>query len=424
MALAGCAATGKTDEAKTPDKTDEAREWAEKKLASMSLTDKVGQMFVHLAYGKTADTDDAADVKKNRELHGVDNANELVDKYRLGGVIYFNWSNNLEDPKQIAELSNGMQKTALAQKSEVPLLVSTDQETGAVVRLGPPATEFPGNMALGAGRDRGDARTAASIAGQELRAVGINQNFAPSGDVNVNPENPVIGVRSYSSDPKLVAKFTSSQVKGFQGKDGVSATAKHFPGHGDTNVDSHTDLPRIEHTREQWEELDAPPFKAAIKSGVDSIMSAHIQFPALDESEDPATLSKPILTGMLREELGFDGVITTDSLSMQGVRELYPDDEVPVRAIKAGVAEMLVITDVCLCEYTDHGHCGIVIDEEIANDQTVEQLVRAAVSHAAAGADIVAPSDMMDGRVAAIRAGLDAGGFAQTAIMSYAAKYC
>lgn len=342
LAITGCAPPAIEDGEPQADARSQARDWAERKLKSLSLDEKVGQMFTHYAYGQTSGTTEAADVKRNQALHGVDNADELIAKYKLGGVIYFNWSNNLADPGKIAGLSNGMQKTALAQDAGIPLLVATDQETGTVVRLGPPATEWPGNMALGAGRDRGDARDAAAIAGVELRAVGINQNFAPSGDVNVNPENPVIGTRSYSSDPKMVAKFTAEQVKGYQGKRGTAATVKHFPGHGDTHEDSHTDLPRIEHTKEQFDELDAPPFKAAIKAGVDTVMSAHIQFPALDETEKPATLSKPILTGILREELGFDGVITTDSLGMQGVRELYTDAEIPVMAVKAGVDQLLM----------------------------------------------------------------------------------
>ena len=170
--------------------------------------------------------------------------------------------------------------------------------------------------------------------------MGIRQNYAPVADVNVNPANPVIGVRSFGADPEAVGALVAAQVKGYQSA-GVAATAKHFPGHGDTKDDSHAKLPYIHHTREQWLELDAPPFRAAIAAGIDSIMTAHIVVPALDPAEDPATLSRPILTGILREELGYDGVVVTDSLGMQGVRTKYGDDRVPVLALKAGVDQLL-----------------------------------------------------------------------------------
>ena len=166
----------------------------------------------------------------------------------------------------------------------VPLLISTDQEQGQITRIGEPVTQLPGNMALGAGRSPEGAETSARITGEELRAMGLNQNFAPSGDVNVNPANPVIGVRSFSSDPALAAQLSAAAVHGYQDDANVAAATKHFPGHGDTNQDSHTDLPVIEHTREQWEQLDAPPFREAIAAGTDAVMSAHIVVPKLDDS--------------------------------------------------------------------------------------------------------------------------------------------
>jgi beta-N-acetylhexosaminidase len=171
--------------------------------------------------------------------------------------------------------------------------------------------------------------------------MGITQNFAPVADVNVNPANPVIGVRSFGSDAGLVAGMTAAQVRGYEDDAGISSTAKHFPGHGDTAVDSHYGFPIITHTREQWETIDKPPFQAAIDAGIDAIMTAHIQVPALDDSGDPATLSKPIITGILRGEMGYSGVVVTDSLGMQGVRDKYGDDRVPVLALKAGVDVLL-----------------------------------------------------------------------------------
>ncbi|WDG31170.1 glycoside hydrolase family 3 protein [Streptomyces sp. CA-278952] len=309
-------------------------------IAGMSLEEKVGQLFVMRVYGHSATDPDQADIDANLKEIGVRTAAELISTYHVGGIIYFTWAHNTRDPLQIADLSNGLQRAALAGRSRLPLLVSTDQEHGIVCRVGEPATLLPGAMALGAGGSRSDTRRAAWIAGTELAALGVNQNYAPDADVNVNPANPVIGVRSFGSDPDAVAALVAEQVKGYQGA-GVASTAKHFPGHGDTSTDSHTGLPVINHTRAQWEELDAPPFRAAIRARIDSIMTAHIVVPALDPSEDPATLSRPILTGILREELGYDGVVVTDSLGMEGVRTKYGDDRVPVLALLAGVDQLL-----------------------------------------------------------------------------------
>ncbi|MFH9200405.1 glycoside hydrolase family 3 protein [Streptomyces anulatus] len=309
-------------------------------IAGMSLEEKVGQLFVMRVYGHSATDPDQADVDANLKEIGVRTAAELISTYHVGGIIYFTWAHNTRDPHQIADLSNGLQRAALAGRSRLPLLVSTDQEHGIVCRVGEPATLLPGAMALGAGGSRSDTRRAAWIAGAELAALGVNQNYAPDADVNVNPANPVIGVRSFGSDPAAVAALVAEQVKGYQGA-GIASTAKHFPGHGDTSTDSHTGLPVINHTRAQWEELDAPPFRAAIRARIDSIMTAHIVVPALDPSEDPATLSRPILTGILREELGYDGVVVTDSLGMEGVRTKYGDDRVPVLALLAGVDQLL-----------------------------------------------------------------------------------
>ncbi|GAA3303765.1 hypothetical protein GCM10020295_53180 [Streptomyces cinereospinus] len=306
----------------------------------MSLEEKVGQLFVSRVYGHSATAPDQADIDTNLRELGVRTAAELLARYRLGGVIYFTWARNTRTPHQIAELSNGIQQASLDLPRGLPVLISTDQEHGTVARVGRPATLFPGAMAVGAGGSRADARTLGRVAGEELRALGIRQDYSPVADVNVNPANPVIGVRSFGADPEAVAGLVAAEAAGYQGA-GVAATAKHFPGHGDTEVDSHYGFPVIEHTREQWETIDAPPFRAAIRAGVDSVMTAHIMVPALDPSGDPATLSRPILTGILREELGYDGVVVTDSLGMEGVRTKYGDDRVPVLALRAGVDQLL-----------------------------------------------------------------------------------
>ncbi|MEU9172331.1 glycoside hydrolase family 3 protein [Streptomyces sp. NPDC048420] len=309
-------------------------------ISRMTLEEKVGQLFVMRVYGHSATAPDPADVDANLKEIGVRSAAEMIARYRVGGIIYFTWAHNTRDPHQIADLSNGIQKASLEQPRGLPVAISTDQEHGIVCRVGEPATLFPGAMAIGAGGSRKDARSLGRVAGQELRAIGIRQNYSPVADVNVNPANPVIGVRSFGADPQAVAGLVAAEVSGYQGAR-VAATAKHFPGHGDTAVDSHYGFPVITHSRELWEKLDAVPFRAAIRAGIDSIMTAHIQFPALDDSGDPATLSHPILTGILRGELGYDGVVVTDSLGMEGVRTKYGDDRVPVLALKAGVDQLL-----------------------------------------------------------------------------------
>ena len=288
--------------------------WIPGGVAKMSLREKVGQLFVP-AFSSRAD------------------ALAKIKKYRVGGLIYF--PRNFGSPATTAAQSNALQKA-----SKIPLLLGVDEEQGIVSRT-PFITRFPGNMALGATRNPADARAAARATGAELRAVGINLDYAPDADVNVDPRNPVIGLRSFGADPALASTMVTGAVGGYQDA-GVAATAKHFPGHGDTATDSHTGLPVIKHSRAEWERLDAPPFKAAVAAGVDMIMTAHIVVPKLDRSGDPSTLSKTVLTGLLRGELGYQGVITTDSLEMAGVRKKYGDAVVPVRAINAGADQLLM----------------------------------------------------------------------------------
>ncbi|MFG3104944.1 glycoside hydrolase family 3 protein [Streptomyces sp. NPDC048182] len=341
-------------------------------ISRMTLEEKVGQLFVMRVYGHSATAPDQADIDANLAEIGVRTAAELVAKYRVGGIIYFAWAHNTRDPHQIAELSNGIQRASLAQPRGLPVLISTDQEHGIVARVGAPATLFPGAMAIGAGGSKADARSLGRIAGEELRALGIRQDYAPDADVNVNPANPVIGVRSFGADPDAVAELVAAEVTGYQ-RAGVAACAKHFPGHGDTATDSHTGFPVITHTRAQWDELDAPPFRAAIAAGIDAIMTAHLMVPALDDSGDPATLSPAILTGILREELGYDGVVVTDSLGMEGVRTKYGDDRVPVLALKAGVDQLLNPPDLDLAW---NAVLGAVRDGELTEARLDESILR------------------------------------------------
>ena len=314
-------------------------------MRQMTLKQKVGQLFVIEVAGRDAFTASDAAKAVNQRLYGVDTPAQAIAKYRPGGVIYFTTRNNDDNiggPAQVATLSNGLQLAALAPPGPgIPLQISVDQEGGSLVaRFGAPMTQMPGNMALGAGRSTADARRSARIIGTELAAVGVTQPYAPVADVNVNPNNPVIGIRSIGSDPGLVSELVAAQVRGYH-VGGVSSVAKHFPGHGDTGVDSHFGLPEVTHTREQLEEIDLPPFRAAIAAGVDTIMTAHVVLPAIDP-DVPATMSHPILTGLLREELGFDGLIVTDALDMGGATETFPPDVAPVQALLAGADQLLI----------------------------------------------------------------------------------
>ena len=348
-------------------------------LARMTPAEKVGQLFVVELYGQDA----GAASPGNRALYGVDTPAEVVAKYRPGGVIYFDarrGPDNVRDPRQIAKLSNGLQAAARRQPHRIPLLISTDQEGGSVVyRLTAPATAMPGAMALGASRSAAGARRSADVIGTELAAVGINQNYAPVADVNVNPANPVIGVRSPGEDPALVSRMVAAQVQGHH-DGGVAAVAKHFPGHGDTAVDSHLGLPEVTHTREQLEAIDLPPFRAAIAAGVDTIMSAHVVLRSVDPSGAPATMSRPILTGLLREELGYDGLIVTDALDMGGATASYPPDVAPVAAFLAG-ADQLVLApqmDVAYGAVLEAVRTGVIPMRRL--DESVYRILRLKMS--------------------------------------------
>jgi beta-N-acetylhexosaminidase len=374
--VAAASAAGVVGVTATPAVAHRRDDRIEKIISAMSVEAKIGQLFVPYFYGTSATSPSPLDQERNLRELGVRTVAELIAKYHIGGVIYFSgWANNIQDPAQVAELTNGVQRASLALPTPVPSLISIDQEHGANVRIGNGATQLPGAMALGAGRSLSDARTAGWISGTELAALGIHQNFAPVADVNVNPANPIINVRSFGADAREAGRMVAAQVTGYQ-RAGVAACAKHFPGHGDTGQDSHTGLPVITHTREEWDRIDAPPFRAAIAAGVDSIMTAHLQVPALDPSNDPATLSPAILQGVLRGELGFDGVIVTDALNMQGVRTKYGDDRVPVLALKAGADQLLFPPDI---DVAYHGVLAAVRGGEITEerlDESVRRILR------------------------------------------------
>ena len=248
----------------------------------------------------------------------------------VGGIVLFD--KNIAEPVQIATLTNALQRLA-GEAGQPPLLISMDQEGGPVVRLRAGATHFPSAMAFGAAGSEALVAAAAGITARELRAVGVQLNFAPVLDVNTNPRNPVIGVRSYGEDPERVGRLGAAAVRALE-VSGVAATVKHFPGHGDTAVDSHTGLPVVEHDLRRLDRVELAPYRAAIAAGCAAVMTAHIIFRALD-ADRPATVS-PTVLGFLRERLGFGGLIVTDSMAMDAMTEYAPPGEAAVQAVLAG----------------------------------------------------------------------------------------
>jgi beta-N-acetylhexosaminidase len=263
----------------------------------------------------------------------------IIRDFNVGGVVLFRWAGNLETAEQIAELTSGIQNVA-KQENRPPLFISLDQEGGNVVRI-PGATDFPGNMALGATEREDYAYSVGNIIGNELSALGINMDLAPVLDVNVNPDNPVIGLRSFGEDPELVSKLGSAYVRGLKDSSVISV-GKHFPGHGDTATDSHTGLPVVNYSADVLERIHLKPFSAAIKQGLPCIMTAHIIVEALDK-ERPATLSEAVLTELLRKRMNFKGVIMTDAMNMAAISQYYgPMERASVEAIKAGADIVLM----------------------------------------------------------------------------------
>lgn len=304
--------------------------WVEEKLKEMSLEEKVGQLFMvgfEHSLGMKA-------TQVNQQ------AESLVNDYHVGGFILFR--RNVSSPEQVVTLTNDLQKLALSGDAQIPLLISVDQEGGKITRISEGVTVFPGNMPLGATRDKQLARQAAQLMGEDLKNLGIHLNFAPVMDVNNNPQNPVIGVRSFGSDPNLVAELGTAMIQGYHDA-GVFTAVKHFPGHGDTSVDSHISLPTIHHDRKRLDQVELVPFKKAIEAGTDFVMTAHVTFPAIEPTPGlPATLSKRVLTDLLRNELGFQGIIITDDMEMGAIANRYGTGEAAVKAIEAG-ADMILV---------------------------------------------------------------------------------
>ena len=270
-------------------------------------------------------------------FHGTELSQEWIawlQEYRPGGVILF--SRNLVDPEQMARLTNALQEHV----PNPPLLIAIDQEGGPVSRLPQGFTRFPSASTIAACKSPDLAYEVGEVTAKELRAVGITMNMAPVLDVNSNPANPIIGNRAYGDCPEHVCSFGTAVMQGLQSK-GVIPCGKHFPGHGDTSTDSHNVLPVVHATRERLDAVELKPFHHAIQHGLPTIMTAHVRYPALDTNA-PATLSRPIVTDLLRKSLKFHGVILTDDLEMRAILDHWPVGEAAVRSLQAG-ADMVLL---------------------------------------------------------------------------------
>ncbi len=296
-----------------------ASAWVEKTLASLTVNEKIGQLIIPATVG----------MFMNQDTEPFQQARRNITEFHVGGYHMLGEVNMLHEPAGVALLINHMQELA-----KVPLWITADFEGGVGLRyMG--ATRLPRAMAMGATGNTELVELAGRVAALEARALGVHVNFYPVVDVNNNARNPIINIRSFGGDPQLVSKMARAYIRGSQSA-GAMATAKHFPGHGDTSVDSHLELPTIDVDRARLDQIELPPFRAAIEEGVGGVMSAHIALPRIEADKLPATLSSKMLTGVLRTEMNFGGVIFTDAMNMGGVVAHYPEGEAAVRAIKAG----------------------------------------------------------------------------------------
>lgn len=306
-------------EAATPDPTPTSQpsEIIDQYLASMSLEEKVGQLFLVFFEGPSLSP----------------GLRRMIEEYHIGGIVLFSISGNVESPEQVARMIADAQSLASTMPSGIPLFVAIDQEGGPVSRITEGVTYFPSQMALGATGSEELAREVARVRGRELMTLGINMVLAPVLDVNNNPDNPVIGLRSFGSNPEWVARLGEAMLEGYE-DEGILATVKHFPGHGDTGVDSHTALPTISHPREHLDQIELAPFRQVITRSP-ALMTAHLLVSALDP-ERPATISQVILTDLLRNEMGYQGLIVTDSLGMGALDRTVGTVEAAQLALRAG----------------------------------------------------------------------------------------
>src|SRR5580692_10119930 len=372
LALSLMATTGSTQKssrapaAQKPAKlSPEGERWVAQTLKSMTLDEKVGQVFAVWAYGAFMSTEspEYRDLLRDVEEKHIGSFAIQTQGSPIGIVrsqVY-----------PTAVLVNTLQSHA-----KVPLLVAADFERGTSMRV-EEGSSFPHNMAVAATGDPRDAYTMGKITALEARAVGVPWIFAPDADVNSNPDNPIINTRSFGEDPERVSEFVAAFVRGVEENGGL-ATAKHFPGHGDTSTDSHLDLPTVKGDRARLESVELAPFRAAIAAGTSSIMTGHLAVPALEPDPDvPATMSPRITTDLLRKQMGFDGLVVTDALDMGGVTVRYSPGEVAVRSILAGADVLLVppVLDAALQAVRDAVASGRIPMARL--DEAVTRILRA-----------------------------------------------
>ena len=353
----------------------EGRRWVDDTLEQMSLDEKIGQLIVPSFFSEYTSSDSAT----------YDHLVELIHEYHVGGMLVFGTRelrpdvllnrassrNARGEPLNAASLINRLQAI-----SALPLLVTADFETGLGFRM-KGGTTFPRAMAFGATQDPQLAYEAGRITATEARAIGVHVNLAPVVDVNNNPLNPVINTRSFGEDPARVAAVANAYVSGLR-DGGMLATLKHFPGHGDTDVDSHLGLPLIAHPRDRLDRIELRPFRDGIAAGVDGVMTAHIELPDLEPAEaTPATFSARVVRDLLRDELGFDGLVFTDSLRMRAVTELVSPGEAAARAVGAGHDVVLHSSDdaAAFAGIKDAVSAGVITEADI--DASVERLLTA-----------------------------------------------
>lgn len=321
-------------------------------LNGLSLEQRVAQLFMVNLYGA-----------------GLTEAGrDFLMRYQPGGVVLL--GENISTPDAVTRLTNSYQQT-IKDAGGIPLLVSVDQEGGPISHLQDGFTTFPTSELLTAAGDADLAHATGAAIADELSAVGVNMDLAPIADLETNPNNPIIVRRSFGSDPVLVSPMVAAFIEGMQGA-GVISTAKHFPGHGESSTDSHTGLPVINLTRERLEQVELAPFRAAIDSGVGAIMVAHIWYPALESQPDlPASLSANVVTGLLRDELGYDGIIMTDALDMDAIDTTYNYSDAVLQAVEAGV-DLVIAAHISLDAQQqaiqaliDAVHAGTISEERI-----------------------------------------------------------
>ncbi len=307
-------------------------------LASMTVEQKIGQLLMPVLSGTSASVVDADAAALNQDATGLEQPAEIVDRFNLGGVLYL--EQNIESAEQLRRFTADLQQSALASDG-LGLLVAVDQEGGRVNRITDQVTVFPSALTMAGNVD--GVREASYITGQQLQRQGINVVLAPVADV-LEPDEPgFIGDRSYGDDPRLVADMVKASIGGLQ-RSGVAAAVKHWPGHGATSTDSHRSLPNLDVDRELWERRERVPFDAAIAEEVAIVVVGHLAVPGLDQSGEPATVSSVLIDQLLRDELGFDGVVMTDALNM-GAVDQFDAGRIAVDAVLAGADILLVPPD-------------------------------------------------------------------------------